>query len=252
MAITTTSRRPAKGRSAPRTSGSRSAPKVIKSTARDRIRATAGRHTPSREATADSHSPAVDAYIAKAPEYARPILKHLRSVVHRACPDVVETIKWGMPSLEYKGPFAGFAAFKQHCVFGFWKHKLLDDPDGVLEKVDRSAMGNFGCIRSMKDLPSEATLARLVKAAKRLNDENVKLPRAVRKRKPLPVPPEFTKALSRNAKARSVFDGFSPSHRFEYLEWIVEAKRPETRANRIAQAIQWLSQGKHRNWKYER
>jgi len=156
-----------------------------------------------------------------------------------------------MPSFEYKGPFAGMAAFKAHAVFGFWKHKLLDDPSGVLEKTDRTAMGNFGCLRTSDDLPSDAVLARLVKGAAKLNDEGVKLPRATRAKTPIPVPPDFAKALRAKPKALAAFDAFSPSHRREYVEWIVEAKRPETRAKRIATALEWLAAGKHRHWKYE-
>lgn len=198
-----------------------------------------------------ARSPEVDAYIAKAAPFARPILERLRAVVHRACPGVVEAIKWGMPAFEYKGPFAGMAAFKAHAVFGFWKHALLDDPSGVLEKTDRTAMGNFGCLRAVDDLPSDAVLARLVKAAAKLNDDGVKLPRNATVKKSIPMPPDFAKALRAKPKALAAFDAFSPSHRREYLEWIVEAKRPETRATRIATALEWLAAGKHRNWKYE-
>lgn len=198
-----------------------------------------------------ARSPEVDAYIAKSAPFARPILERLRAVVHRACPGVVEAIKWGMPAFEYKGPFAGMAAFKAHAVFGFWKHELLDDPAGVLEKTDRTAMGNFGCLRAVDDLPSDAVLARLVKAAAKLNDAGVKLPRNTTVRKTVPVPPDFAKALRAKPKALAAFDAFSPSHRREYLEWIVEAKRPETREKRIATALEWLAAGKHRNWKYE-
>jgi len=202
--------------------------------------------------TVRSQSPDIDAYIERAAPFARPILRRLRAVVRRACPGVVECIKWGMPAFDFKGPLAGMAAFKQHCVFGFWKHTLLTDPTGVMQTTDRTAMGNFGCLRSVDDLPSAAALARMVKAAAKLNEEGVKVPRVLRAKAPIPVPTDFAKAMRAAPKAKATFDGFSPSHRREYLEWIVDAKRPETRLKRIATAIEWLSKGRSRNWKYER
>jgi len=218
----------------------------------ERARTTGRRHASARAPLPSSRSPAIDAYIERAAPFAQPILKRLREIVRRACPSVAETIKWGMPSFEYKGPLASMAAFKQHATFGFLKHSLLNDPTGALQQRDRTAMGNFGCLRTLADLPSDATLARLVKAAAKLNDDGVKVPRSTRAKKPVPVPADFAKALRAVPKARATFDAFPPSHRREYLEWITEAKRPETRAKRMATAILWLSQGKGRNWKYER
>lgn len=172
--------------------------------------------------------------------------------MHRGCPSVVETIKWGMPAFEYHGPLAGMAAFKHHCVLGFWKGTLLSDPSGTLQTQARTAMGNFGCIRSVDDLPSDATLVRLVKDAARLNEAGVKVPKEARQKKPIRPPIELTRALRAAPKAQAVLAAMSPSHRREYLEWIVEAKRQETRERRIATAISWLSKGLNRNWKYER
>lgn len=193
--------------------------------------------------------PRVDAYIEKAPEFAQPILTHLRAVVHEACPDVVETIKWGMPAFEYHGILCGMAAFKNHATLGFWKHTLVvDDASGK----DKDAMGSFGRLRSKADLPAKALLKRYVKKAMKLNEDGVKVtnPKHVRKQAP-PMHPEFKAALGRNAKAKAAFEAFAPSHKREYLEWIVEAKKDETRTRRIEQALAWLAQGKKRNWKYE-
>lgn len=197
-----------------------------------------------------TRSPLVDAYIAKARPFAQPILEHLRDVVHDACPDVVEEMKWSMPHFTHHGMLAGMAAFKEHCSFGFWKAKLIMDQDAM----SREAMGHFGCIRSLDDLPSKRTLADYVKKAARLNEEGVKLPRRPRAKaaRPVSVPADLAAALRRSRKARENFESFSPSHRREYIEWITEAKRAETREKRLATTIEWLEEGKSRNWKYER
>jgi len=193
--------------------------------------------------------PRVTAYIENAPEYARPILSRLRELVHEGCPEVVETIKWSMHSFEYRGMFAGMAAFKAHCVFGLWKHELIvaSDPKAL------EAMGSFGCLRGLGDLPPRATMLRYVKQAKKLNDEGVKSPRTKTARKlPSAMHPEFAAALDRNAKAKKALAGFSPSQQREYTEWITDAKRDETRERRTETAIEWLSEGKTRHWKYAR
>ena len=203
--------------------------------------------------------PRIDAYIAKSPDYARPILKKLRALVHKGCPGVVETIKWGMPALEYKGPFCGMAAFKQHCVFGFWKSAILfggesgKAKDG--EKLNWGAPGRDPVparITSVDDLPSDSTILVLINRAKKLNDDGIKLPRLSKKRKPLPMPKEFATALKKVKPAASKFEAFPPSHKREYIEWIVEAKTDETRQRRMATAIEWIADGKSRNWKYQK
>jgi uncharacterized protein YdeI (YjbR/CyaY-like superfamily) len=193
--------------------------------------------------------PRIDEYIAKSAEFARPILKHLRKVVHAGCPDVIETMKWSMPHFDYQGIMCGMAAFKQHCAFGFWKADLILAPG---ETAEKSGMGTFGCIRSLSDLPNEKTLIGYVKKAATLNEAGVKAPGRTQpqKRKPLPMPADFTAALKKNAKARKTFEDFSPSHRREYIEWITEAKREETRKERLAKSLNWLAEGKARNWKY--
>ncbi len=192
--------------------------------------------------------PRIDAYIARQAEFARPILRALREQVHAACPDVEETLKWGHPSFMYHGILCGMAAFQQHAAFGFWKGKLIVDEKG--RDLD-SAMGQFGRLTSVADLPAKRVLATYVRKAMALNEAGVRPKRVVRSRPPLRVPAAFAAALARSPRARATFEAFSPSCRREYVEWIVEAKRDETRARRIATAIEWLAKGKKRNWKYE-
>jgi uncharacterized protein YdeI (YjbR/CyaY-like superfamily) len=194
--------------------------------------------------------PRIDAYIAKSAAFAKPILKHLRKVVHAGCPAVVETLKWSMPHFDHKGVMCGMAAFKEHCAFGFWKADLVIERGGGAEK---SGMGSFGCIKSLADLPSEKTLVGYVKKAAALNEAGIKVPGRTqpKKRAPIPMPDYFAAALKKNAKARKSFESFSPSHRREYLEWITEAKREETRNERMATSIKWLAEGKSRHWKYQ-
>jgi uncharacterized protein YdeI (YjbR/CyaY-like superfamily) len=193
--------------------------------------------------------PRVDAYIAKSADFAKPILKHLRKIVHTGCPKVEETIKWQHPHFDFKGVMCGMAAFNRHCAFGFWKEKLILDRDTTAEKT---AMGSFGCIESLADLPTEKTLIQYVKKAAALNEAGIKAPGRTqpKKREPLEVPHYFSAALKKNAKARKTFEKFPPSKRREYLEWVTEAKRDETRNERLATSIAWLAEGKSRHWKY--
>jgi len=192
----------------------------------------------------------VDAYIAKSAVFARPILKHLRKIVHTGCPDVEETIKWQFPHFDHKGVMCGMAAFKEHCAFGFWKEALVLNRDQAVEKT---AMGSFGCVTSLADLPSEKTLIGYVKKAAALNEAGIKAPGRTqpKKKEPLAVPNYFNAALKKNAKARKTFENFAPSKRREYLEWVTEAKREETRNERLATSIKWLAEGKSRHWKYQ-
>lgn len=195
--------------------------------------------------------PRVDAYIAKSAPFAQPILQHLRNLVHTACPEATETIKWGMPFFDYKGPFCNLAAFKAHCAFGFWKTALIPDPRGLLK---RDAMGALGRLTSLKDLPSDTILKDFIKTAKKLNDEGIKAapPKKSTVKKEIPVPDYFIRALQKNKKAWTAFEAFPPSHRKEYVQWITEAKTEDTRQKRMATAIEWISEGKARNWKYQR
>ncbi|HEY2711899.1 MAG TPA: YdeI/OmpD-associated family protein [Chthoniobacterales bacterium] len=195
-------------------------------------------------------NPAVDTYIAQARPFARPILRHLRKIVHAACPNVEEKIKWGSPHFDYKGSLAGMAAFKQHCAFGFWKAALILDPE-TAQRDD--GMGHFGRITKLSDLPNDKALLAYARKAVELNDAGIKLPRKAKPKGPrvLAIPDDLTAALRKNPKARQTFEGFSHSHRKEYVEWITEAKREETRRKRLTTAIGWLAEGKTQNWKYE-
>src|SRR4051795_3499254 len=186
----------------------------------------------------------VDDYIKKAQPFARPILTHLRKLVHKACPDVEETIKWRMPFFDYKGPLCMMAAFKQHAAFGFWKGELL------LGKENEAAMGNFGRLTSLKDLPGDKEIIGYVKKAAELNDRGVQKKRTPRGTQKIAAPADLKAALAKSAKARKTFENFSYSHRKEYVVWITDAKRDETRQKRLKTAIQWLAQGKPQNWKY--
>jgi hypothetical protein len=198
-----------------------------------------------------SKDPRVDAYIAKAQPFAKPILTHIRKTVHAACPGVEETMKWSFPHFDYKGMLCSMAAFKAHCTFGFWKAALLKDSGLPATSVE--AMGQFGRITSLADLPAEKALVALVRKAASLNDAGVKPPRRkTAPRPPVAPPPAFTAALRKNKKAQATFDALPPSHQREYLEWITEAKTEATRDKRIATSIEWLSEGKSRNWKYSR
>jgi hypothetical protein len=197
--------------------------------------------------------PRIDDYIAEAAPFARPILAQIRAAVHAGCPGVEETIKWRAPHFMYKGMLCGMAAFKEHCAFGFWKASLLAPAGSASPK---EAMGQYGRITSVKDLPARRTLVALVRQAAKLNDEGVKVPRRTAARQPraqgpLAVPAALMDALRRNKRALGNFENFSPSHRREYIEWIAEAKGEATRDRRIATAIAWLAEGKSRNWKYE-
>jgi uncharacterized protein YdeI (YjbR/CyaY-like superfamily) len=198
--------------------------------------------------------PRINAYIAKAPAYAKPILEHLRQLIHKACPGVEETVKWGMPFFDYKGsPLCVTAAFKQYCKFGFWKASLLTDPQRLLKTYETAGMGHIGNIVSLADLPSDKVLLAYLKEAMQLNEAGIKLParaKTAAPKKELAIPAPFAAALKKNKKAQTAFDAFPPSHRRDYIQWIAEAKTEETRDKRVKQAIEWIAEGKSRNWKY--
>src|SRR6185295_4156898 len=194
--------------------------------------------------------PRVDAYIANAGDFAKPILTRLRDAVHTACPDVEEAMKWSFPHFLYKGMLCSMASFKEHAAFGFWKGALIL---GDTSKNDE-AMGQLGRLTTLSDLPPKAVLASYIKKAVALNDKGVKVPRVTKRAAPkvLRVPADLEAALNKSKKAHATFAGFSPSHKREYLEWIGEAKSAETRARRLQTAIEWMAEGKSRNWKYMR
>lgn len=197
--------------------------------------------------------PRIDAYINKAGDFAKPILNHFRQLVHKTCPDVEETVKWGFPHFDYlDAPMASMASFKQHCAIGFWKAALFDDSKTLIDKAKtEEAMGHLGRITGLKDLPKDSVLAKYIKNAMRLNEEGVKLPaRKATSASQLKVPDYFMKALKKNKKALKTFEEFSPSNKKEYLMWVTEAKTEDTRQRRLETAVEWMSEGKIKNWKY--
>jgi uncharacterized protein YdeI (YjbR/CyaY-like superfamily) len=194
--------------------------------------------------------PRVDAYLERAAPFARPILRHLRTVVHKSCPVAEETLKWGHPSFTYHGKIlCGMAAFKAHCTFGFWHAQMTK----MLQrdfKVTATAMGHLGRLEKLADLPPDRTLRAYIQRAAELLDAGVPARKRPKPKPEAKVPPDLAAALKKSKKAAATFTGFSPSHRREYIEWITEAKRDETRASRLATTLEWLAQGKPRNWKY--
>jgi uncharacterized protein YdeI (YjbR/CyaY-like superfamily) len=193
-------------------------------------------------------NPRVDAYIAQAADFAKPILLRLRQLVHAACPVVTETIKWSAPFYEHKGILLATPAFKTHCALIFWKGKLLFKEFPVKDNPRKK----FRHITSDADLPADKTLTGYIRSAIELNDAGVKTPRAKPKAKAkLIVPDYFLAVLRKNKRALTAFENFSPSGRREYVEWITEARREETRVKRMRTAIDWLAAGKSRNWKYQ-
>lgn len=192
--------------------------------------------------------PRIDRYIEQAAEFAQPILRELRARVHRACPAVEETIKWGMPHFMLDGRIlANLAAFKQHCAFGFWRGAELEGLPG-----ERSAMGDFGRITALADLPDEPAFIALVRrAAERSAAPAPRTPKSPPK-PPAAMPAELATALAAQPVAQRHFAAFSPSQQREYIDWIADAKRADTRERRLAQAIEWLAEGKPRHWKYQR
>ena len=193
--------------------------------------------------------PRVDAYIEKSADFAKPILTHLRQLVHKASPKISETIKWSMPAFEYKGLVCGIAAFKQHCTLGFWKESLLNSDAFPAQKT---AMGSVGRIASKKELPPDDEIIKLVRQAIELNENGIKVPKKKpAAKKELVIPDYLTAALKKNKAAQKTFEDFPYSCKKEYVEWITEAKTEPTRDKRLATTIEWLAEGKRRNWKYE-
>lgn len=199
-----------------------------------------------------STDPRIDAYIKKSAPFAQPILEHIRKLVHKACHQVEETMKWGFPHFEYKGIICSMAAFKKHASFGFWKGSVMKDSNELLTMVGDTDMARFDKLTSVEDLPSDKVLIAYIKEAVRLNEEGVKLPiKEKSKRMEIPMPEEFSAVLRRNKKALTTYERLSPSHKREYLEWITEAKTEATREKRLDTTIEWLAEGKSMHWKYQ-
>lgn len=197
----------------------------------------------------------VDQYIADAPEFARPIMEKIRKAVHKGCPQVEEAIKWGCPHFVYHGLLGGMAAFKGHVSFGFWKSKLLDDPEGLFESgTGRKASMCNAHFHSIKDVPNQKILVDYVKRAVKLNvDGASKSPVAQQTKKKITTrpPADLARQLKQNAKAKKFFESLAPGQKRDYIEWLTQAKREATRQKRLATTIEWLAEGKKRHWKYE-
>lgn len=193
--------------------------------------------------------PRVDAYIEKSRDFAKPILNHIRKLVHDAFPEIEETIKWNFPNFVYKGPVCHMASFNEHCAFGFWKQSLLE---AAAFPAEKTAMGSFGRITSLDELPDDETIKKLILDAIALNEKGIKVARsAPKERAELVVPNILNEALASNELAAETFNNFPYSKKKEYVMWITEAKTEATRDKRLATTIEWLAQGKSRNWKYE-
>ncbi len=194
-----------------------------------------------------NRNPAVDSYIAARAPFARPILTRIRETVHAACPEAVEKIKWSSPHFDYRGkPLCMMAAFKAHAAFGFWRGKEV-----VATSSELDAMGQFGALKSVGDLPPKEEFTALIQKAMALTDAGVKAPRPVKHAKPeVGTPAELAEAFAAGGAGQAFWDGLPPSGKREYAEWIESAKRPETRAKRVATTLAQLAEGKRHNWQY--
>ncbi|MHA4896344.1 YdeI/OmpD-associated family protein [Pedobacter sp. PWIIR3] len=194
----------------------------------------------------------VDAYIAKSADFAKPIMNHLRDLIHRAFPEMKETMKWSCPFFDYQGPVCQMAAFKNHLGFGFWKAGLMSDPYKVLKLKDETA-GSFGQITQLSDLPSDEILIEYIQEAILLNKEGVKVEKVKAKVDPsaLIIPNYLTDQLEQEPNAKAYFEKFSASQKKEYVVWLEEAKTEATKLKRLETAIEWIAEGKTRHWKYK-
>jgi uncharacterized protein YdeI (YjbR/CyaY-like superfamily) len=199
----------------------------------------------------------IDAYIGKKPAFAQPILNHLRQLIHSVSPEITETIKWGHPFFEYEGTLANMACFKEHISFGLWSSSGIQDPHGVMHRAgEKESSGNFGRITKLTDLPADDILKDFIRQGMALNIKGEKSPaRKAAALKPpkaaIETPDYFAGALEENLKAKAAFEAFSPSHKREYLEWIIDAKTEPTRQKRIETTLELLVEGKSKNWKYK-
>lgn len=203
--------------------------------------------------------PRIDAYIEKAPAFAQPMLVRMRKAFHKGCPQVVETMKWSRPFFDHEGPLGFMAAYTKHASFGLWRAKELPDPEGIFQHTDNMLMG-FNKVGTLRELPSQAVLGAYVKRAAQLNERRAlekTAPKTSKKKKkaaarPAPkAPADLLAAFRKHKRAKATFDSFPPSAKRDYVEWITSAKREATREKRLATTIEWLTEGKRRNWKYE-
>jgi uncharacterized protein YdeI (YjbR/CyaY-like superfamily) len=196
-----------------------------------------------------TRDPRIDVYIANAQPFARPILEKVRERVHAVIPDVEEAMKWGMPAYLVNGKILLItSAFKGHAALNFWRGQEIGDG-----QPKAGAMGQFGKLKSIRDLPADEELDALIREGATLAMSGPAPRRPKQAPKPMPeMERDFAAALAKAPKAKAALDGFPPSAQREYFEWIAEAKQDSTRQKRITTAIEWLSEGKRRNWKYEK
>lgn len=193
----------------------------------------------------------IDKYISESHDFAKPILSYFRKFVHKNCPAVDECLKWGFPHFQYKGILCSMASFNHHCAIGFWKGPLIPELKAI---EDDSAMGQLGKITSVKDLPSDKVLGIIIKKAMKLNEEGVKSPTRSKPKSltEIKVPDYLLQTIKKNKKAFETFSNFSNSNKKEYVEWVEDAKTEATKLKRIGTMLQWLAEGKDRNWKYKK
>lgn len=201
----------------------------------------------------EKYSSKIDAYIEKSQDFAQPILHYIRETVHQYCPDTEETMKWGFPHFIYKGKnLCAMASFKQHCTFGFWLEKEMKSMQEMARNIKKTSMFSLGKITKIEDLPSQPQLKKAILEAMELTDMGVTIKKAPPSKAEMEIPDYFQAALHADQKALSIFESASPSFRKEYITWIMEAKTEATRNKRIEQSLEWIAEGKGRNWKYER
>jgi uncharacterized protein YdeI (YjbR/CyaY-like superfamily) len=201
----------------------------------------------------EKYNPKVDEYIEKSQDFAKPILNYIREIVHEFCPETEEAIKWKFPTFMYKGKIlCSMVSFKQYCSMGFWLHNDMQTLKDLDTDVEKTNMFSLGKITKLEDLPSKPQLKKIILEAMELTDMGVKLKKAAPSKVEIEVPDYFQNALNQNKKAAEVFQKASPSFRKEYINWINDAKTEATRNKRIEQGLEWISEGKGRNWKYEK
>ena len=194
-------------------------------------------------------TPQVDAYIERAAEFAKPILRKVRAAFHKGCPELKEVFKWGVPFFEHHGALGMMAAFKGHVSWGLWRHKEIPDTRKIFKK---EGMGGGGKITDVGELPDQKFLVEYIQEAARLNEAGPRKKAPSKPKPPVKVPPDFTRALKAAPKALATFQAFTPAQRRDYVNWITGAKQEETRRRRLATSIEWLEEGKRHNWKYEK
>ncbi|WP_114822280.1 YdeI/OmpD-associated family protein [Chryseobacterium sp. KLBC 52] len=201
----------------------------------------------------EKYSPKIDAYIEKSQDFAKPILHYIRETVHEFCPDAEETMKWSFPHFIYKGKnLCAMASFKQHCNFGFWLEKEMKTMQEITQDIEKNSMFSLGKITQVGDLPSKPQLKKAIKEAMELTDMGVTMKKAAPSKVEMEIPDDFQNALNAQPKAKDFFEKASPSFRKEYIAWVSEAKTEATRNKRLEQSLEWIAEGKSRNWKYQK